>query len=116
MKRKILFLLIVVLSICCMGAVGCSLDLPTGEPHTITIVQKEHGTIEINKSFARQNEKITITAYPEKGYRLNRYFVNGTSFWGSNNQFKMLGEDVKLVPEFTEELYWIEFDEDRFKG
>ncbi|MBE5737678.1 MAG: hypothetical protein E7348_04685 [Clostridiales bacterium] len=112
MKNKIILILSLILMLCCMGIIGCSVadEVPTGDPHTITIQQSEHGTLTVDKKTARKNEKVTVTATPNKvGYQFNSYEVNGELHFASKPTFKMLGEDVVIVPNFGPTQYRIKY-------
>ncbi len=46
--------------------------------YSITVNQNEHGTVTVDKTTAKENEKVTITATADEGYVLYALLCDGT--------------------------------------
>ena len=116
-NRIIKALLVFCTAFFCMGLAACfnSQPRPTGLPHSITVLEAEHGYITVEKKTARKNEIVEFTQYPEDGYELYSLTVNGEKVY-SSTKFTMLGEDVTIRPNFGEKHYWITYDTNRING
>lgn len=67
--------------------------------YTITVRPADNGTISVNKTQATKDSKITVTANPDKNYKLKQITVNGKTITG--NTFRMPCEDVTVSASFT---------------
>ena len=124
MKNKLILILSLILVLCCAGLFGCfgngcfvTDEIPTGDPHTITVQQTEHGVLTVDKQTAHKNEKVTVTGTPNKaGYHFNCYEVNGELYFSNETTFKMPGEAVVIVPYFGTTQYRITYKISWAKG
>jgi len=63
----------------------------------------ENGTVTLDKEKAVNGESVTVTATPNKGYVLNKIYVNGAEVIDENNQFTVSGQSEVYVT-FSEEI------------
>ena len=63
-----------------------------------------HGYVEADKEEAEAGETVTLTAFPEDGYKLVAFIVNGEPIGG--NTFAMPEDDALVTAEFVESEYW----------
>ena len=115
MKKKY-FIIISILIFCALTLAGCSLmdDVPTGSPHNITVMEGNYGTITLDKTSAKKNEIVTLTAYPNEGYEFDHLEIKGE--WITESSFKMLGEDIVVTPYFRCKEYRVTYMTDLSNG
>ena len=68
--------------------------------YAVTLTQGEHGEFTADKQEAAAGEKVTLTATPDKYYKILSYSVNGNPIKG--NSFNMPERDVEITALFTE--------------
>ncbi len=73
-----------------------SLDITT---YPIEVKASENGSIEVDKTEARENENVTVTGMPEEGYRLDKVLVNGEE---AETTFKMPADKAVVEGVFVE--------------
>ncbi len=72
---------------------------PASVYYTITVDdQIENGSIEADKASAQDGETVTLTAHPDDGYALDKFYVDGTEIPG--NTFQIQGADVTVSATF----------------
>lgn len=75
--------------------VGCSSD----KKYDITVMDCEHGVITVNKSEAKEGEKVLVSTISELGYELAVITINGQPL--ASTTFEMPGKDVTINALFN---------------
>ncbi len=73
--------------------------------YTVTVGEVANGSVSVNKSVAKTDETIMVTATPDAGYELSKILVNGTAI--SGNTFTMPAGDVTVTATFVKKEYSI---------
>ena len=83
-------------------------ETPAPNTYKVTINSSENGSVTANKSTnIKENEEITLTVEPSKGYRLKELKVtdaNGKEVTLNGNKFKMPASNVKVDAIFEEDV------------
>ena len=73
---------------------------PASVWYTITVDdQIENGTIEADMDVAQDGDTVTLTAHPDSGYALEKFYVDGLEIQG--NTFQIQGADVFVSATFV---------------
>lgn len=72
----------------------------SGDDHSVTVTQTEHGTASANVASAKCGDEVTLTAKPDKGYRLKEWEVVSGDVDIDGDSFIMLTDDVEIKPVF----------------
>lgn len=75
----------------------------SADKHKIEVVADSHGTAKPSATEAAYGTEITLTATPDKGYRLKEWKVEAGDISIKDNKFKMGTKDVKIKPIFEED-------------
>ena len=109
MKNKIVLVLLVLVSLLCIG--GCVLDTSLNTEYTIKVVENDNCDISLSKTTAKKNDEIEVIVENIKdGYVMDKITANG--FKIDDNKFIMPAENVTVVVflknEATPTMYDVE--------
>ena len=89
--------------------------LQSAYPHTITIADDiTNGTITTNRSLAEENDTVTLTVTPDKGYHAENVSVNGTAITPTEGvySFEMPADNAAVSAEFTANSHTVTYKVD----